>query len=88
MTTPDPLIVALRALLAEFRSLENGYWLTSACADRLEAVLTEHAHPEVGSCANQLAGWLRTQEDEKNFARFRLRADAELPATASSTEPK
>jgi hypothetical protein len=40
------LIVALRALLAEFRSPENRDWLTSACADRLEAVLTEHAPQE------------------------------------------
>jgi hypothetical protein len=49
-----------------------------------------HPSPEVGSCANQLAGWLRTQEEEKekDFARFRLRANAELPATASSTEAK
>jgi hypothetical protein len=37
------LVAALRALLAEFRSPENRDWLTSACADRLEAVLIEHA---------------------------------------------
>jgi hypothetical protein len=42
MTTPD-LVVALRALLAEFRSPEHRDWLTSACADRLEAVLIKHA---------------------------------------------
>jgi hypothetical protein len=47
-----------------------------------------HPDPEVGSCANQLAGWLRTQEEEKDSARFRLRADAELPATALTTEGK
>jgi hypothetical protein len=47
-----------------------------------------HPDPEVGSCANQLAGWLRTQEKEKSFARFRLRANEALPATASSTEGK
>jgi hypothetical protein len=28
-----------------------------------------HPDPEVGSCANQLAGWLREQEEEKDFAR-------------------
>jgi hypothetical protein len=61
MSTADRLLHDLRALLAEFRSPEHRDWLTSACADRLEAVLTKHAPPEVGSCANQLAGWLRTQ---------------------------
>jgi hypothetical protein len=40
---PD-LVVALRALLAEFRSPENRLLADGcACADRLEAVLTEHA---------------------------------------------
>jgi hypothetical protein len=32
---------ALRSLLAEFRDPENRDWLTSACADRLEAIMTE-----------------------------------------------
>jgi hypothetical protein len=26
-----------------------------------------HPDPEVGSCANQLAGWLRTQEEDKEL---------------------
>jgi hypothetical protein len=59
MSTADRLLHDLRALLAEFRSPEHRDWLTSACADRLESVLTEHAPPEVGSCANQLAGLMK-----------------------------
>jgi hypothetical protein len=43
MSTADRLLHDLRALLAEFRSPENRDWLTSACADRLEAVLIKHA---------------------------------------------
>jgi hypothetical protein len=58
--------------------------------DRLQALIDQwrlHPSPEVGSCANQLAGWLRTQEEEKELARGGNQAVSQhLQSSASETE--
>jgi hypothetical protein len=67
MDNKETLVVALRALIAEFRAPENRDWLTSACADRLEVVLTlERIHPQRVIATDTVTGVQRRWLNSRN----------------------